>query len=182
MTPDVDADFSRVQVNECGPDDVEVQGARGNAPPEDYKVSLAYHTGFTATAELLVWGSDCTQKAKAVAEIVLARTETTGEPFGVTHVELLGTGAGVPPTSAKESTTKHPPHEVVLRLTVQSHRRDAVQRFAREIAPLITSGPAGIAGYAGRPRVRPILAYWPTRVPKDAIEPIVEVRPAKEWS
>ena len=72
--------------------------------------------------------------------------------------------------------------EVVLRITAQSSKRELVTRFTREIAPMITSGPSGLAGYAsGRARVRPIFAYWPALVPKDAIEPIVETRAAKEW-
>jgi hypothetical protein len=71
---------------------------------------------------------------------------------------------------------------VVLRLSVRDKRREAVERFTKELAPLATSGPAGLAGYAaGRSPVRDVLAYWPTRVPKRLVEPRVEVRPAREW-
>ena len=55
-------------------------------------------------------------------------------------------------------------------------RREAVERFTKEFAPLITSGPPGLAGYAaGRPSVRPMYAYWPTLVPRDAILTKVEL-------
>jgi hypothetical protein len=74
------------------------------------------------------------------------------------------------------------PGELVLRVTAHDPRREAVEYFARQFAPLITSGPAGIAGYAaGRPQVRPVYAYWPTLAPKSLVQPRVEVRPAKEW-
>jgi hypothetical protein len=57
-----------------------------------------------------------------------------------------------------------------------------VEDFARQIAPLITSGPAGLAGYAaGRPTVRPVFSYWPTTVSKSHVTPQHVVRPAREW-
>jgi hypothetical protein len=72
--------------------------------------------------------------------------------------------------------------EVMLRVTARDLRREAVERFAKEFAPLITSGPPGIAGYAsGRPQVRPAFGYWPTLVPRELAVPQVEVRTAREW-
>ena len=71
---------------------------------------------------------------------------------------------------------------MLLRITVQASVRETVERFSREIAPLATSGPAGLAGYAsGRGAVRPVFAYWPTLIPRDLVEPSVEVRAAKDW-
>jgi hypothetical protein len=70
----------------------------------------------------------------------------------------------------------------MLRVAVHDSHREAVERFSKEFAPLITSGPAGIAGYAaGRPSVRPVFAYWPTLVSKDLVSPTVEVRKAFDW-
>ncbi len=69
-----------------------------------------------------------------------------------------------------------------MRVTASDMSRAAVERFTKEFAPLVTSGPPGIAGYAsGRPQVRPVFAYWPTLVPKELVKPTVEVRTAKEW-
>jgi hypothetical protein len=70
-----------------------------------------------------------------------------------------------------------------VRVTAHDPRREAVEYFAKQFAPLITSGPAGLAGYAaGRPQVRPVFAYWPTLIPKSLVRPRVEVRTAKEWA
>jgi hypothetical protein len=72
---------------------------------------------------------------------------------------------------------------VVLRIAVHDSRQEAVERFAAEFAPLITSGPPGLAGYAsGRSAARPVFAYWPTLVPRDRIKCIVEVRDAAKWA
>ena len=69
-----------------------------------------------------------------------------------------------------------------MRLTVFDEDRDLVKRFTREIAPLITAGPAGLAGYAaGRIPIQTVLAYWPTLIPKECVSPSVVTRTAKQW-
>ncbi|MBY0228990.1 MAG: hypothetical protein K2W96_06910, partial [Gemmataceae bacterium] len=66
--------------------------------------------------------------------------------------------------------------EVVLRMAVQDARKAVVERFARELAPLVTSGPPGVTGYTtGRPTVREVFAYWPALVPRDLVQERVEV-------
>ncbi len=64
LTPDVDADFTTVEVEDAGPDRVGVQGAIGRPAPESFKASLSYAAGFTATGQLLVYGDDCVEKAR----------------------------------------------------------------------------------------------------------------------
>ena len=58
----------------------------------------------------------------------------------------------------------------------------ALERFAREFAPLVTAGPPGVTGYVGgRTKPRPVLAYWPTTVSRSRVRPEVTVRRSKEW-
>lgn len=180
LTPDVDCDFTTVEVAEGGKDRVAVRGATGRTATDTYKVSLAYRDGYMASGKLLVYGQDCLEKAKACGEIILKKVEQAGFKLARTNIELLGAGAGVP--GAWFWRKYQPPGEVVLRVTAHDLRREAVERFSKEFAPLITSGPAGLAGYAsGRPQVRPVFAYWPTLVPKELMPAKVEVRTAKEW-
>lgn len=181
LTPDVDCDFTTVAVQEAAPNRVAVRGATGRPATDTYKVSLAYRDGFMASGQLLVYGQDCVDKAKACGEIILKKVEQAGLQLARTNIELLGAGAGVP--GAWFWRKYQPPGEVVLRVTAHDPRREAVERFSKEFAPLITSGPAGLAGYAsGRPQVRPVFAYWPTLVPKDLVPATVEVRTAREWA
>lgn len=178
VTPDVDVDFTTVDLRDAGRDRVSVRGATGREPPGSYKVSLAYESGYSATGQMLVYGRDCVEKAEACAQIVADRVNRAGFALDNLNVELLGIGNSVPGLAAHR--TDH--REVVLRISAQSRRREAVERFTKEFAPLITSGPAGLAGYtAGRPAVRPMFAYWPTIVPKDLVEPKVDVRTVREW-
>jgi hypothetical protein len=66
--------------------------------------------------------------------------------------------------------------EVQLRVGVRGQDRNAVERFTKEIAPLILTGPPAVTGFAGgRPKVEEIVAYWPALIPKEEINPVVEV-------
>jgi hypothetical protein len=51
-----------------------------------------------------------------------------------------------------------------------------VERFTRELAPLVVSGPPSVTGFAGgRPRVQEIVAYWPALIDRQQIEPGLRV-------
>ena len=51
-----------------------------------------------------------------------------------------------------------------------------MDRFTREIAPLVLTGPPSVTGYAtGRPRVDEIVAFWPALIDREAVEPHVKV-------
>lgn len=179
LTPDVDVDFTAVELQDIGPDRVAVRGAMGRPAPEQYKVSLAYYDGWFSSGQLLVYGRDCVAKARECGEIILSKVRQAGYELARSHVELLGAGCGVPGRHEPPADLR----EVMLRVTVHDGRREAVERFTKEFAPLITAGPAGLAGYAsGRSSVRPVFAYWPTLVPKGLVEPAVQVRTAAEWS
>jgi hypothetical protein len=66
--------------------------------------------------------------------------------------------------------------EVQLRVGVRGQDRAALERFTKEIAPLILTGPPDVTGFAGgRPKVEEIVAYWPALIPKSEITPSVEV-------
>src|SRR5690606_5739490 len=159
-TPDVDVDFTTLEVREDGEDRVVVENATGRTAPPTYKVSAAYRNGFTASGQLLVCGRDAVTKAEACGQMIFERLRTAGLEFDEQLAECLGTGVSAPgfqPTGEVR--------EVMLRVSVRDGRREAVERFTKEIAPLITSGPPGLAGYAsGRSPVRPVFAYWPTLV------------------
>jgi hypothetical protein len=180
LTPDVTCDFTTVEVDDLGDDRVAIRGAAGSPATNSYKASLAYRDGFMASGTLLIYGHDCREKAEACGRLILERCRLSGFELARTNIELLGYGAGVPGTWLWRKYQA--PGELVLRVTAHDPRREAVDCFARQFAPLITSGPAGLAGYAaGRPAVRPVLAYCPSLVPKSIVPAQVEVRRAGEW-
>jgi hypothetical protein len=177
-TPDIDVDLASVSLSQEGVDRVAVSGATGVAPSEFLKVSAVYRDGWTASGMVAVIGRDAEKKARAAGRIVLERVRRAGYELADSLVECLGAGDVVPGVVGPGI----PPSEVVLRVSARDASHAAVERFCREIAPLITSGPPGLAGYAaGRPAVRPAFGYWPTLVPRELVEPRVVVRDVRSW-
>ena len=75
------------------------------------------------------------------------------------------------------------PWDVVLRISAADPSRAVLDRFTCEFAPLVTAGQPGVTGYiGGRAKPRPVLAYWPTTVSRERVQPRSLVRPAQEWS
>ena len=178
ITPDVVVDFTSLEVAALGDDRVAVRGATGNPRPEMLKVSLAYTDGYQASGQLLVYGRDCIVKARIVADLITERLSQEGMQPEKINVELLGAGDGVPGLTPPPTDL----HEVVLRISAFDHQRETLEAFSKQFAPLITNGPAGLAGYAqGRPVMRTTYSYWPTTVSRDEITSACKVQTAAEW-
>jgi hypothetical protein len=161
VTPDVCVDFTSLKLDAGREGPVRVTGACGRAPPDSYKVSIAYRDGYMASGMLVVAGRDAREKAEACGRIILDRMASAGARPGRSNIEVIGSNTG-------------PDRSVVLRVTVHDVTRSLVDRFCRELAPLVTSGPPGITGYTGgRPKPREVLAYWPALVSRDVVKPVV---------
>ncbi len=157
LTPDVSADFTSIQLRDDGPDRVRVLGARGRPRPEKLKVSMSYHYGWKAAGTLTFPGPEARAKAAMADRIV--RERLAGLPLEKVTTEVLGDD-----------------RLVQLRMAVRAADRHAVDRFTREMIPLVLSGPPGGTGYGeGRPPVREIVAYWPTLIDRAEVEARVEV-------
>jgi hypothetical protein len=168
MTPDVVADFTSIALDAVDKRTMRVRDAKGTPATDTYKVSIAYRDGYTASGTLVIAGPDAIAKARLCGEALLKRV---GVPFDRTNIECLGAGA----CSAGIVAAVNPP-EVVLRVAVHDRNKESVERFAKEFAPLVTSGPPGVTGYTtGRPAVREVFAYWPALVPRDAVRAVVEM-------
>jgi hypothetical protein len=169
LTPDVVADFTTVQMRHVGKDVVEITGAKGKPATDSYKVSLAYRDGFMAAGTLLIYGENAAAKARQSGEMILTRAGIRPERSR-SLIECLGAGSCVPIHPLRNDLT-----EVMLRVAVHDPNREVVERFTREFAPLVTSGPPGVTGYTtGRAKVREVFAYWPALIAKDTVQAKVE--------
>lgn len=172
LTPDVTADFTAVRLLDIATDVVELRGARGKPATDSYKVSVAYRDGFTSGGMLVIAGPDAVRKAQQSGEMLLARVRRAGFDLACSNIECLGAGACVPGVISAAT----PPPEVGLRVTVRDPNRAAVERFTKEFAPLVTSGPPGVTGYTtGRPPLREVFAYWPALLAKSCLKPEVRL-------
>jgi hypothetical protein len=174
ITPDCVADFTTARLRQAGADRVHVEGIRGAPSTPFYKVSASFQAGWKASGQLVISGPRAVDKARLAADIVWKRLARAGVSFPAadTVTEIIGTGACHP---GMGSPTADPP-EVVLHLAVRGSDRSAVGRFGYELAPLVTSGPPGVTGFAGgRPKPQEIVAYWPALVLKTLVDPSVKV-------
>ncbi len=161
FTPDVVADFTSAKLSHRT-----LSVTKGMPATPFFKVSIAYRAGFSASGTLVVAGPNAVEKARACGRIVLERLRREGITLARTNVEVLGAGATAPGTV----TLDVDPPEVVLRISAHDSNELHVERFTKEFAPLVTSGPPGITGYtSGRPQVREVFAYWPSLIRKDIV-------------
>ena len=174
ITPDVIADFTSIRIRQDGKDRVEVSGIKGKPNTPFLKISGSYLAGFKASGQITVAGPRAVEKARLAAEIVWKRLERAGVTFAPEdqETELMGTGACLPGILPVPEDLP----EVVLRLGVRDADSTKVERFGKEIAPLVTAGPPGVTGFAGgRPKPQEIVAYWPALLAREEVESRVEV-------
>jgi hypothetical protein len=173
ITPDVVADFSSIHLEDAGKDRVRVFGIKGNPNTEFYKVSIAYSNGYKAVGTLVYAWPDAYQKAQAAEKILGERLDRLGLKFEVILTELVGVNATHGHLSGEPSSDIP---EVQLRFGVRGQNKADVERFTKELAPLILTGPPAVTGFAGgRPKVEEIMAYFPALIPKHLIEAKVEI-------
>jgi hypothetical protein len=173
ITPDVVADFSSISLEAGGDDRVRVFGIKGNPNTEFYKVSIAYSAGWKAVGTLVYSWPEAHEKAKAAARILRERLDRLGLEFDLILTEFVGVNA-THGHLAGEPAADIP--EVQLRIGVRGQNKNDIERFTKEIAPLILTGPPAVTGFAGgRPKVEEIMAYFPALIPKHLINTKVEI-------
>ena len=171
ITPDVVADFTSIRLAADGEDRVRVHGIEGRPPTDKLKVSIAYRSGFKAVGTLVYAWPEAPAKAEAADRILRARLDRMGLRFDEVLTEFVGVSA----THGHLAGAVDAP-EVQLRIGVRGPDRAAVERFTREIAPLVLNGPPSVTGFAGgRPKVEEVVAYWPALVDKSVVTTKVEV-------
>jgi hypothetical protein len=173
ITPDCVADFTTVKLEYEGCDRVRVFGIEGRPATQFLKVSISYSAGFKAVGTLVYSWPDAFDKAQAADRILRTRLDRLGLKFEQVLTEFVGVNATHGPLAGQPRADAP---EVQLRVGVRGPDRSAVERFTKEIAPLILTGPPAVTGFAGgRPKVEEIVAYWPALIPKEEIHPVVEV-------
>jgi hypothetical protein len=173
ITPDCIADFTTINLFQDGKDRVRFSGIQGRPATDLYKVSISYSAGWKAVGSLVYAWPDAMKKAKAADRILRERLERLGLRFDHVVTEVVGANACHGPLSGDPSPDIA---EVQWRIGVRSNDKRAVERFTREIAPLVLNGPPTVTGFGGgRPKVEEIVAYWPALMPKSEVAPVISV-------
>ncbi|WP_225992777.1 acyclic terpene utilization AtuA family protein [Actinomadura rudentiformis] len=152
VTPDVVLDLSGVTVEEARPDTVLVRGAVGRPRPGTLKVSVGYHAGHRAEAEISYAGPNARRRAELAGEIVTARLAPTGLRL---RADVTGT------------------EECRLRVAALTSSPERADDVCFEVEALYTNGPAGGGGV--RTNVTDVIGIVSTLLPRDAVTPRTEI-------
>lgn len=172
ITPDVVADFTSIHLEQAGDNRVRVFGIKGRPATDKLKVSIAYRAGYKAVGTLVYSWPDALPKADLADRVLRERIKNLGLKLDHILTEFVGVSA----THGRLAGEPHDPPEVQLRVGVRGTDKASVERFTRELAPLVLNGPPSVTGFAGgRPKVEEIVAYWPALVDKTVVKTSVEV-------
>ena len=177
ITPDGIADFTTIQLAQVAKDRVRVSGVRGKPATDKLKVSIAYFYGYKAVGTLVYAWPDALKKAQAADRVLRQRLDDLGLKFEAIHTEFVGASAthGALALADGDGRASEIP-EVQLRIGVRAADKTPVDRFTREIAPLILNGPPSVTGFAGgRPKPEEIVAYWPALIDRTVVQPTIEI-------
>lgn len=174
ITPDCVADFTSIKLKDLGKNRVKVFDVKGKEATEFFKVSCSYADGYSAVGTLTYSWPDALSKAKAADKILRKRLKNLNLQFDEIRTEFVGYNACHETLAIKLPEDKI--NEIMLRLAVRSHDYNSVERFGKEIAPLILTGPPAVTGFAGgRPKPSEVVAYWPALIPKNLVSPQIEI-------
>lgn len=176
LLPDVSCDFTQVTLTQDGDNKVQVRGALGQAPTDQYKVSATWPDGFKCTVTFLLAGINAKAKGQAVAEAIIEKTsgmlvEKGLKPYSEVNIELLGTE-----TTYGAQAQRGDCREIVVKISVASPDKKSLVLFSKEIAQAATGMAPGITGIVGgRPTVWPKIRLFSCLVPKDGVDISVRV-------
>ncbi|TYC64161.1 DUF1446 domain-containing protein [Rhodobacterales bacterium] len=163
LQPDVVADFSRVTLEEIGPDRVQVKGASGTPPTGKLKVSVGYRDGWLGEGQMSYAGVNCIERGRLALDLVGARLQVVGPAIRESRGDLIGLDSIAPTVPG----TRQRPTEIRMRYAARCTDRATAQRVGEEVESLYLCGPAG--GGGATKSVREIIGIASTLVPRDLV-------------
>lgn len=174
ITPDCVADFTSIKLEDLGNDRVRFYNIKGKKATEFFKVSCSYSSGYSASASLTYSWPKALTKAKFADSILRKRLENLSLSFEEIRTEFIGYNSCHGPLS--KELDENLINEIMLRVSVRSQDYNSIERFGKEIAPLILTGPPSVTGFAGgRPKPSEVVAYWPALIPKKYVQSEVKL-------
>ena len=137
---DVIADFSDIQFEEIGPDQVRVSGVRGKPKPSHLKVILGVDAGYAGRGEIFYGGYAAYERAKLAADRIQKRLELVGARPDELSIDFIGVDSHF---KSVDGSVTSPPREVGVRVCGKSKDRETAELIAYEMQTLPCNGPAG---------------------------------------
>ena len=170
ILPDVICDFTHIQLEQVGPDRVQMTGARGRGVPSTYKTSMTWADGFRAGSTFWYVGRRAADKARIFADEAVARarrklTAMGADDFDEIAIDIVGEEHFWGAHSAVSDT-----REVALKVACKHQDARAVGLFLREMTGCALGAPAGMAFFAGaRAKPSPVIRLFSLLVDKSSL-------------
>lgn len=165
LMPDGVADFTRVRLEEVGPDRVRLSGMAGDPPPDTLKLVVGYEDGWIGEGMLFFPWPDAIARAEKAKQTLNERFERLNLKADAVQFDLVGVNMLHGPASPMPD---HEPAEIGLRVAVHTASREEADKVRRACAQLWIMGPGGTS--FGTPmKPRPVYGVWPTLVPKSLV-------------
>ena len=162
LQPDVVADFSRVRLQQLGPDRVRVSGGSGQARPDMLKATLGYRDGWIGEGQISYAGPGAVERGRLALQVLARRLQRLGLDGLERRAELIGVEAMHGPGLGGDRQ----PYEVRARLALRCATQAQAQVVGREVEALYLNGPAGGGGVTQS--VREVIAVASVLLPREA--------------
>ncbi len=165
LMPDGIADFTALHLTEEGRNRVRVTNMKGKERPDTLKVCIGYRDGFIGEGLAFFPWPDALEKAKWAEKWVRERFKRLNVEFKELRIDYMGVNmlhGEAAPVEDKDL------NEVGLRIAARTETYPEAEVVRREATHLWTMGPIG-ASFGVPMNVRPVLALWPSLVPRDMV-------------
>jgi hypothetical protein len=169
VTPDVVADFSRVDIRDDGADRVAVGGAGGRPRPARLKVTVAFDGGLLAEAGVSYAGPGAKARAELAGAIVEERMLAVHGCNAPLRIDLIGINALHGTALAYPSDAR----DVRLRAAMRAGSLEQAELLLWEVESLLCCGPAGGGGYRGQ--ITPSVITHSAYVDRAQVQPRLEI-------
>jgi hypothetical protein len=168
LTPDVTADFSRVQIAAAGPDRVKVSNASGSARPATLKVTVGFDGGFQGEAGVSYAGPAAQERGQLAADIVKQRMARLNGKADL-RVDLIGVSSLFATAGLRSADAQ----DVRLHVALRAREKEDAELMLWEVESLLCCGPAGGGGYRGT--ITPCVTTKSVLIPRERIKPTFDV-------
>lgn len=171
LTPDVDANFTSVRLDDLGDNRVRVSGATGQPKTDSLKVCIGYEAGWLGEAQIMYSWPNAIEKAQRADYLLRKRLEKAKLQALELRTDFIGYNGLHGPLAPRPAE----PNEIILRVAAHTRDQAEAEKLFRELVPLGLNGPPTASGVGSRPRPRELLTLWPTLIARNEVEPYVRI-------
>lgn len=173
--PDGIADFTSLKLEQLGPDRVKISGVKGKPAPDMLKLVIGYTDGWIGESLAFFPWPHAYERAVKAKQTMLERFQRLGLKAEQIHFDFVGLNTLHGPSAplpSKEVLGEL--NEVGLRCAVKTKTADEAEKVRRAGAQLWIMGPGGTS-FGAPIKPRPVIALWPTLVPREFVKQTVEI-------